>query len=300
MFEQLVTGLGAWSFIVWTIVLVICGAAVLWVVTTVVAQKRTGTPSSSRCASGTTGSTAGVPGSRLSVRPCLRLLLSQSQPARDGTVCARPSAVRQSSTWVQGGFDRPAKWVTAAMTTTMANAKTSGRATCTWRTRAAPASAPRNMAATEMQAPARLGSLATTERTVRADPGDRQRQHGCGQVGDRQPAHTRVLHAHGEAEHDDQARSGRRSRRGASPPGRGSPRRPGGATGYPWPPRGAGPGGGRTGRRFVRRGPIPPRTTPAPRATPQRRNLGLPPPRTPGTPRCPSCWRRTRDPAAGN
>ena len=36
MFEQLVCGLG-WSFIVWTIALVICGAAVLWLVTTVVA-----------------------------------------------------------------------------------------------------------------------------------------------------------------------------------------------------------------------------------------------------------------------
>ena len=40
MFEQLVTALGAWSFIVWTIALVICGKAALWVVTTLVAQTR--------------------------------------------------------------------------------------------------------------------------------------------------------------------------------------------------------------------------------------------------------------------
>ncbi len=40
MFEQLVSGLGAWSFVVWTIVLLICGAAVLWMVTTLVAQNR--------------------------------------------------------------------------------------------------------------------------------------------------------------------------------------------------------------------------------------------------------------------
>jgi hypothetical protein len=40
MFEQLVSGLGAWSFIVWTVVLLICGAAILWVVTTLVAQNR--------------------------------------------------------------------------------------------------------------------------------------------------------------------------------------------------------------------------------------------------------------------
>ena len=43
MFEQLVTGLGAWSVIVWVIALVICGAAVLRVVTTVVAQTRKNT-----------------------------------------------------------------------------------------------------------------------------------------------------------------------------------------------------------------------------------------------------------------
>ncbi len=40
MFEQLVSGLGAWSLVVWRVVLLICGAAVLWVVTTLVAQTR--------------------------------------------------------------------------------------------------------------------------------------------------------------------------------------------------------------------------------------------------------------------
>jgi hypothetical protein len=40
MIEQLASALGAWSFIVWTIVLVLCGAAVLWVVTTLVTQTR--------------------------------------------------------------------------------------------------------------------------------------------------------------------------------------------------------------------------------------------------------------------
>jgi hypothetical protein len=40
MIERFASDLGAWSFVVWTIVLVLCAAAVLWVVTTVVARTR--------------------------------------------------------------------------------------------------------------------------------------------------------------------------------------------------------------------------------------------------------------------